>query len=105
MLSLETGKTRLESIGEVQEGIALIETYCGFAEVASDWIHPLRASHPSDSNRSILKPYGVFGVITPFNFPFALFINMALGALITGNTVVAKPSEEAPWTGDADRCP
>ena len=46
----------------------------------------------------MLRPYGVFGVISPFNFPFALTIGMTSAALVAGNTVVLKPSEEAPWS-------
>ena len=49
----------------------------------------------------VLRPYGVFGVIAPFNFPVALSIGMAGSALIAGNTVVFKPSEETPATGAA----
>jgi 1-pyrroline-5-carboxylate dehydrogenase len=47
----------------------------------------------------VSKPYGVWVVISPFNFPFMLANGMALGALITGNTIVLKPTSEAPLTG------
>src|SRR5262249_24653657 len=43
--------------------------------------------------------YGVFAVIGPFNFPSALNVNMATGALLMGNTVVIKPSDKAPRSG------
>jgi 1-pyrroline-5-carboxylate dehydrogenase len=49
--------------------------------------------------RSVLKPYGVFAVISPFNFPFALAGGPAGGALVAGNTVVFKPSSDAPFCG------
>ena len=49
--------------------------------------------------RSVLKPYGVWGVISPFNFPFALSGGPAGGALVAGNTVVYKPSSDAPLSG------
>jgi NAD-dependent aldehyde dehydrogenases len=42
----------------------------------------------------MLKPYGVFGVIAPFNFPLSISVGMSVGALITGNTVVFKPSTD-----------
>jgi len=45
------------------------------------------------------KAYGVWPVISPFNFPFMLASGMALGALITGNSVILKPTSEAPLTG------
>ena len=41
----------------------------------------------------------MFAVICPFNFPFALAVNMAAGALVTGNAVVLKPAEESPRSG------
>jgi 1-pyrroline-5-carboxylate dehydrogenase len=40
----------------------------------------------------VMKPYGVFGVLAPFNFPVSISVGMSAGALITGNTVVFKPS-------------
>src|SRR5208283_3213733 len=45
------------------------------------------------------KPFGVWPVISPFNFPFMLANGMALGALLTGNTIILKPTSEAPLTG------
>ena len=47
----------------------------------------------------MLRPFGVFGVIGPFNFPVALVTGMAAGALVAGNTVVIKPSEQTPLSG------
>lgn len=44
-------------------------------------------------------PYGVWGVIAPFNFPLALSTGMVAGALVTGNTVVFKPSHDTPIIG------
>ena len=49
--------------------------------------------------RSVLKPHGVFAVISPFNFPMALCGGPAGGALVAGNTVVFKPSSDAPLLG------
>ena len=46
-----------------------------------------------------MKPYGVWAVISPFNFPIALAAGMCTGALLTGNTVVFKPTSEAPLSG------
>jgi 1-pyrroline-5-carboxylate dehydrogenase len=43
-----------------------------------------------------MKPYGVWGIISPFNFPSAIAIGMTAGALLTGNTVVLKPASDAP---------
>jgi 1-pyrroline-5-carboxylate dehydrogenase len=99
VVSLETGKTRVESIVEVQEAIDLIETYCGAIEAAGGFSSPLESFTANERNIETLRPYGVFGVIVPFNFPLALAVNMLTAALIAGNTVVVKPSEKAPWTG------
>jgi 1-pyrroline-5-carboxylate dehydrogenase len=98
-VSLETGKTRVESIAEVQEAIDLIETYCAAIETAGGFVAPLLSLTVSERNTEMLRPYGVFGVIAPFNFPLALAVNMLAAALIAGNTVVVKPSQLTPWTG------
>ena len=97
--SLETGKTRTESILEVQEAIDLITTYAGLMEENAGYIRPLQSFVGGERNTDVLLPYGVFAVLSPFNFPVALAVNMLSAALIAGNTVVLKPSEEAPWSG------
>lgn len=100
-ITLETGKVRTESVAEVEEAIDLIETYCRQMEEHDGYERPLGQLAPDERNRSVLRPYGVFGVIAPFNFPLALALGMSTGALAAGNTVVLKPSEETPGTGDA----
>ena len=99
VVSLETGKTRTESILEVQEAVDLILAYAAHMEDNEGYTKPLDSFVDDESNVDVLRPYGVFGVIAPFNFPAALSIGMTSAALIAGNTVVFKPSEETPWTG------
>ena len=99
VVSLETGKSRTESILEVQEAIDLITTYADHMEGNDGYVVPLASFVADERNTDVLRPYGVFAVIAPFNFPAALSIGMAASALIAGNTVVFKPSEETPWTG------
>jgi 1-pyrroline-5-carboxylate dehydrogenase len=99
VVSLETGKSRAESILEVQEAVDLITTYADLMEHNDGYRRPLDSFVDGERNADVLRPYGVFGVISPFNFPAALTINMSGAALIAGNTVVLKPSEETPWTG------
>jgi 1-pyrroline-5-carboxylate dehydrogenase len=49
------------------------------------------------SNVSVLRPYGVWLIISPFNFPFALSGGPMGAALVAGNTVVLKPATDTPW--------
>jgi acyl-CoA reductase-like NAD-dependent aldehyde dehydrogenase len=99
-VAFEVGKNRMEALGEVQETADFFFGYCDDFENHEGFDHrlpddPLRdfKSH----NRSIMKPYGVWGVIAPFNFPFALAGGPAAAALVTGNTVVVKGAPETPW--------
>ena len=75
IVSAETGKVRLESVPEVQEGVDLIEAYCGHMERNDGYVHPARAAlRATSTTRRVMLPYGVFAVICPFNFPFALAV-------------------------------
>jgi len=100
-ISLEVGKVRTESIAEAEEAIDLIETYCRQVESAEGFETPLGQLSPDERNTDVLRPYGLFGVIVPFNFPFALGFGMTAAALAAGNAVVLKPPEEAPRSGGA----
>lgn len=97
--SLETGKTRTESIVEVREAVALIDAYAAHVEENEGYTRPLQSFVAGESNEDTQRPYGVFGVIAPFNFPVALSTGMTAAALAAGNTVVFKPSEETPASG------
>ena len=95
---LETGKNRLEALGDVEESADLFRYYAGQLEEAQGFSRPLAKLSPNEDTRDILKPYGVFCVISPFNFPLALAAGMAGGALLGGNSVILKPSQETPWS-------
>ena len=99
LMSLEVGKSRLEAMGDAEESADLIDYYCGQVEETDGFVRPMGRITPIERNTDILRPYGVFVCIAPFNFPLALSTGMSSAALMAGNTVVYKPSEDTPWTG------
>lgn len=99
LMSLEVGKSRLEAMGDAEESADLIDYYCGQVEETDGFVRPMDRITPVERNTDVLRPYGVFACIAPFNFPLALSTGMSSAALMAGNAVVYKPSEEAPWTG------
>ncbi len=99
LMSLEVGKNRLESLGDVEETADLIRYYCQMMEDNHGFDRPMGQLSPNEKTRSVLRPYGVWVVISPFNFPFALAGGPAGGALVAGNTVVFKPASDTPYTG------
>lgn len=99
LLSIEAGKTRLEAVGEVEEAADLISTYSDQIEEHNGYVIKMNQLSPNEVNHSVLRPYGVWAVIAPFNFPVALTTGMIAGALIAGNTIVLKPATDTPYTG------
>ena len=99
LMSLEVGKSRLEAMGDTEESADLIDYYCGQVEEADGFVRAMGRITEVERNTDVLRPYGVFACIAPFNFPLALSAGMSSAALVAGNTVVYKPSEEAPLTG------
>lgn len=97
---IEVGKSRLEAVGEVEEAIDLIGYYCDEMERAGGFAVQRPGAVPNEASRLVLRPYGVFAVIAPFNFPVALSLGMMTAALVAGNTVVFKPSEWSGLTGE-----
>ncbi|MEU4804050.1 aldehyde dehydrogenase family protein [Actinosynnema sp. NPDC023587] len=98
LMSVEVGKNRLEALGDVEESADLIRYYCRqFADHDGFELDMERLSE-REHTRSVLRPYGVWGVISPFNFPMALAAGPAGGALVAGNTVVLKPSPQGTFT-------
>ncbi|MCB9422841.1 MAG: aldehyde dehydrogenase family protein [Ardenticatenaceae bacterium] len=97
-MSLEIGKNRLEALGDVEETADLIRYNCDAVEKNNNFNFELLAESDKHHNRSVLKPYGVWLVISPFNFPGALAGGPAGAALIAGNTVVLKPATDTPLT-------
>mgnify|MGYP001044709653 CR=1 FL=1 len=96
---LEVGKSRMEAIGEIEEGIDILRFYSGEMEANRSFERNLRRAQEREETLDVLRPYGVFAVIAPFNFPVALSLGMSICALLAGNTVVFKPSPMAGLTG------
>ena len=98
-ITYEVGKNRLEALAECWEAIDAIKFYSKMMEKNNGYIEKMEEGGPGEDCTVVSKPFGVWPVISPFNFPFMLANGMALGALLTGNTVILKPTSEAPLTG------
>lgn len=101
-LTLEVGKNRMEALGEVQETADFFRHYAEDFERQQGFDRPLPDDPLPDfrsHNRSVMRPYGAWVVIAPFNFPFALAGGPVAAALVTGNTVVFKSASDTPWSG------
>lgn len=97
-ITYEVGKNRLEALAEAWEAIDAIKLYTKVMEENKGYAKETEGV-AGEHGRVVAKPLGVWPVISPFNFPFMLANGMATGALLTGNTVVLKPTSEAPLTG------
>ena len=96
---LEMGKNRVEALGEIEETADLLAYYAGQMRANDGYVHEMDRLAPTDRNVSVLRPYGVWAVIAPWNFPYALLGAPVAAALLAGNTVVCKPSSETPLSG------
>ncbi len=97
-MSLEIGKNRLEALGDVEETADLLRYNCDAIEKNNNFAFELLAESDKHHNRSVLKPYGVWVVISPFNFPGALAGGPSGAALVAGNCVILKPATDTPLT-------
>ena len=100
LISRETGKPRYEAlVAEVLPTLDALDYYLSHAE---ELLAPERLPHRLlRTTRSMLvrEPWGVVGVITPWNYPFFLTATISLSALFAGNSVLNKPSEYTPLVG------
>jgi 1-pyrroline-5-carboxylate dehydrogenase len=96
---IEVGKSRLEAVGEVEEAIDLVRHYCDEMERNDGFREDRPGASAAERCSVVLRPFGVFAVIAPFNFPVALSVGMMSASLVAGNTVVFKPSDAAGLTG------
>ena len=82
LMSLEVGKSRLEAMGDAEESADLIDYYAAQVEEANGFVRPMGQVTPVERNTDVLRPYGVFACIAPFNFPLALSTGMSSAALL-----------------------
>src|SRR5215211_4246109 len=100
LMAIEVGKNRLEALGEVEEAADLIRYYSKTAEDNDFYDHPMdNLGDSTVQTRSVLRPHGVFAVISPFNFPMALSTGPSAAALMAGNAVVFKPASAGAMSG------
>ncbi|MDD1675194.1 MAG: aldehyde dehydrogenase family protein [Methanomicrobiales archaeon] len=99
LITCEVGKNRSESLAEVSETIDMLRYDTEVFERMQGYDVPMRPDTMGGSTRSVMKPYGVWIVVSPFNFPLSLAGGMVSAALLTGNTVVMKPTSKAPLSG------
>lgn len=99
-MSMEVGKNRMEALGDVAETADLIRYACQMMEENDGFVKPMGKDplpHHDSTNKSVLRPYGVWLIVSPFNFPFALSGGPAGAALAAGNTIVMKPATDTPF--------
>lgn len=95
LLVREAGKTWADAVAEVREAVDFCNYYALQARQLMGTPSPLRGP-TGESNTLRLAGRGVFLCISPWNFPLAIFTGQVAAALVTGNTVVAKPAEQTP---------
>ncbi|MGH2628615.1 MAG: aldehyde dehydrogenase family protein, partial [Anaerolineales bacterium] len=101
VMALEVGKNRMEALGDAAEVADLIRYACDQMEAHKGYRVPMGRDPLKGfraQNTSVLRPYGVWVVISPFNFPGALTGGPSGAALLAGNTLVIKPASDTPWT-------
>lgn len=97
---LSVGKNRMEALGEVAETADLLTYACDEMDRNNGFVvemQPDPVQNRRSRNMSVLRPHGVWLVISPFNYPTALSGGPAGAALVAGNTVVLKPSSDVLW--------
>jgi 1-pyrroline-5-carboxylate dehydrogenase len=90
----EVGKNWAEADADIAETIDFAEFYAREALRLAQAKTPTQL--PGESDRLIYIPLGVAAVIPPWNFPCAIMAGMTMAAIVTGNTVVMKPSHDSP---------
>jgi 1-pyrroline-5-carboxylate dehydrogenase len=93
-LTYEVGKNWAEADADVGETIDFLEFYSREALRLAAATTPIQ--YPGERDELLYIPLGVGAVIPPWNFPFAIMAGMTAASIVTGNTVILKPSSDAP---------
>lgn len=93
LLVIEAGKVMPDAIAEVREAVDFLRYYAHMAEVLFESPSELPGV-VGELNCMLFEGRGVFLCISPWNFPLAIFIGQIAAALVCGNSVLAKPSEQ-----------
>jgi 1-pyrroline-5-carboxylate dehydrogenase len=93
-LTYEVGKNWAEADADTAETIDFLEFYAREALRLAQATTPIQ--FPGERNRLMYIPLGVGAVIPPWNFPFAIMAGMTAASIVTGNTVILKPSSDSP---------
>jgi 1-pyrroline-5-carboxylate dehydrogenase len=91
---LEVGKSWAEADADTAEAIDFMEFYAR-EMLRYDRPDPL-VQLPGERDHLVYLPLGVGAIIPPWNFPLAICVGMTTAAIVTGNTVVVKPSSDSP---------
>ena len=67
LMSIEVGKNRMESLGDAEESADLIDYYAQVVDDHHGFAHPLGKLAENEKTMEVLRPFGVFAVISPFN--------------------------------------
>ncbi len=93
-LTYEVGKNWAEADADVAETIDFLEFYAREALRLAEAKTPIQLA--GERNELLYVPLGVGAVIPPWNFPFAIMAGMTVASIVTGNTVILKPSSDSP---------
>lgn len=94
--TLDTGKTLIESQADMDDIANVFQYFAGLADKSGGEI--IASPIPNSQSRVVREPVGVCGQITPWNYPLLQAAWKIAPALVTGNTIIVKPSEITPLT-------
>jgi RHH-type transcriptional regulator, proline utilization regulon repressor / proline dehydrogenase / delta 1-pyrroline-5-carboxylate dehydrogenase len=90
----EAGKTLVDAVAEIREAVDFCRYYA--INARKQFVPEILPGPTGEYNETRLTGRGVFACIAPWNFPLAIFLGQVAAALVTGNTVLAKPAPQTP---------